>query len=97
MPALTSPRYLNAINILAIRVMEFRIFCTIGLTANRANAALQGGGVDYYCPRVGFVHFVHVDVGAVRNWERSRAAGRSGLREPPASGTRVADVERRRQ
>lgn len=32
------------------------------MSAKWANAALQGGGVDY-CPRVGFVHFVHVDVG----------------------------------
>ncbi len=31
MPTLTSPRCWSAINIPAIRVMEFRIFCTVGL------------------------------------------------------------------
>jgi hypothetical protein len=31
MPTPTSPRYWSAINIPAIRVMEFRIFCTVGL------------------------------------------------------------------
>ncbi|MDQ3774638.1 MAG: hypothetical protein M3461_09845 [Pseudomonadota bacterium] len=42
----------------------------------------EGGGVDYR-PRLGFVYFVHVDVGPVLG-EVALADGRSG----PASGTR---------
>jgi hypothetical protein len=39
------------------------------MTAKRANAALEGGGVDYR-PRPGFVHFVHVDHRPVAKLER---------------------------
>lgn len=45
-----------------------------------ANAALEGGG----CPRLGFVHSLHVDVGPVKLGEVALATGA----QRPASATR---------
>ena len=47
--------------------------------AKCANATLEGGGVDY-CPCLGFVHFVHVDVGPVAE----SATGSAKTQSPPA-------------
>ncbi|MGH8584686.1 MAG: hypothetical protein ACREWE_00340 [Gammaproteobacteria bacterium] len=58
------------------------------MTAKRANAALEGGGVDYR-PRLGFVYFVHIDVGPVRNW------GEVALADGPQ--WRLASSTRRRR
>ena len=76
MPTLTSPRYWSAINIPAIRVMEFRISCTVGLHERQVGECRPPGR---WRRRLGFVHFVDGDIGPVRSWERSRS-GRNSLR-----------------